>query len=355
MLSIKQNGAYANADIPLGITILTSEPIMHVLFPSFYSTHCEYCLDDFDKLYRCAGCKLVHYCSKEHQKLAWKKYHSQECKLLFKVNSVDLLLLMRVVNSDINLDDLYKPIVSKNFDQNLEIAQYAINNKLIISKDIRILTNILSVFESNNFVITDKMLDNIAVGIYPTAAKLNHSCQPNCIKIYNQGVQYIRSIKTIKYGEELYHSYIDNGLPKKLRIYNLCKVHDFICKCKKCELEILDLYLDNVSQKLISYQQLFNGYMLKDDYKNAILICRKICTIYSHIYSDLDSHSNYNDLVENTYHPLYGLQLYILASLSHKIKYSLLSLNVLKITHGPLHPLYIEAHNFWLSLGDNSK
>lgn len=39
---------------------------------------CEYCGVPAD--HKCASCKLVYYCGKEHQILDWKKGHKNICK-----------------------------------------------------------------------------------------------------------------------------------------------------------------------------------------------------------------------------------------------------------------------------------
>lgn len=39
---------------------------------------CEYCGAKAGQ--KCAGCKLVFYCGREHQVLDWKKGHRNKCK-----------------------------------------------------------------------------------------------------------------------------------------------------------------------------------------------------------------------------------------------------------------------------------
>lgn len=51
---------------------------------------CFRCHTHLPKLLRCSGCQLVHYCSKECQKLDWKKGHRGTCKALKAVNERDL-------------------------------------------------------------------------------------------------------------------------------------------------------------------------------------------------------------------------------------------------------------------------
>lgn len=39
---------------------------------------CEFCGESASL--KCAGCQLVFYCNREHQKLDWKKGHKMKCK-----------------------------------------------------------------------------------------------------------------------------------------------------------------------------------------------------------------------------------------------------------------------------------
>lgn len=42
----------------------------------------------------------------------------------------------------------------------------------------------LSMFQCNNFAITDERMVTIGAGVYPIGSLINHSCQPNCISVF---------------------------------------------------------------------------------------------------------------------------------------------------------------------------
>jgi hypothetical protein len=93
-------------------------------------------------------------------------------------------------------------------------------------------------FRSNNFGITDELVNCIGIGVYPSAALLNHSCAPNCILRYKLSevgpVVQIVAIRDILPGEELTHSYIDCSLPQAMRRDRLLEIYGFSCSCPLC-------------------------------------------------------------------------------------------------------------------------
>ncbi|KAJ8921030.1 hypothetical protein NQ315_015826 [Exocentrus adspersus] len=59
----------------------------HVQYNAFYySTLCHVCKERTPDLKRCSRCRVVAYCSKEHQKADWK-YHKELCKAITKTDS----------------------------------------------------------------------------------------------------------------------------------------------------------------------------------------------------------------------------------------------------------------------------
>uniref|UniRef100_A0A6C0I6N8 SET domain-containing protein n=1 Tax=viral metagenome TaxID=1070528 RepID=A0A6C0I6N8_9ZZZZ len=71
------------------------------------------------------------------------------------------------------------------------------------------------------------------------SAKINHSCEPNCIYYKsNDNCMIIETIREINYEEELFIPYIDFTAPKEDRQKLLKDKYGFDCSCEKCNREI---------------------------------------------------------------------------------------------------------------------
>ena len=95
-------------------------------------------------------------------------------------------------------------------------------------------------------LITKHGVDNLyppldGTAFYLIICRINHSCDPNVIVRYkdsNEGlIAELHALKSIEPGEELFQSYIDQGMSYKLRQQALID-YGFICKCTKCLHEI---------------------------------------------------------------------------------------------------------------------
>ena len=98
----------------------------------------------------------------------------------------------------------------------------------------------LNAFQKNNFGIVNSLHTAIGEGVYPCAALLNHSCDPNCIlryKLHSSSTPPILQIvacRDILLGQELCHSYVDLALTTHERQTRLLDTHGFECECKRC-------------------------------------------------------------------------------------------------------------------------
>lgn len=100
----------------------------------------------------------------------------------------------------------------------------------------------------------------------PFAALMNHSCDPNSAFFFEGPELRVRSIKSIKRGEEITISYTDPTESLDFRQKQLSNYH-FVCKCKKCEKEVLEERRteDNESNRQIKEaQHLLRDLLQKD-------------------------------------------------------------------------------------------
>ena len=89
----------------------------------------------------------------------------------------------------------------------------------------------------------------VALGLYPVASYLNHSCLPNTAPSFIGSTLTFRTLQPIKKGEQITYSYCDLFLPREERQKILSKSYFFECKCDRCTSN-LD---DSVDRFLISF------------------------------------------------------------------------------------------------------
>jgi hypothetical protein len=75
------------------------------------------------------------------------------------------------------------------------------------------------------------------LGIYPLAAMINHSCDPNALRVYCGEVMVVHAIKSIPAGEEIVWSYLPPTRPFLQRQSALLQQHGFVCSCPRCDCE----------------------------------------------------------------------------------------------------------------------
>jgi len=100
----------------------------------------------------------------------------------------------------------------------------------------------------NNFNIADQEMRYIGIGLYPLAALINHSCDPNCVAIFDGREVFIRAIEDIPEGSEISISYIETASSRDQRQSELKSSFFFKCKCNRCSKsleESKDKYLDS--------------------------------------------------------------------------------------------------------------
>ena len=80
----------------------------------------------------------------------------------------------------------------------------------------------------------------VGVGLYPSAALLNHSCEPSCAVRFDLAAGAaleVRTTREVDEGEELTIAYIDISRPLAERREKLRKEYAFLCACQRCSRE----------------------------------------------------------------------------------------------------------------------
>ncbi|KAI1866201.1 uncharacterized protein JN550_007890 [Neoarthrinium moseri] len=94
--------------------------------------------------------------------------------------------------------------------------------------------DVLNVFYNNNFALSDKLGTR---AVFPTVARINHSCVPNSQGNFNEslGSFTIHATNDIARGEEVTISYLHDELGlRAARQKNLHKGYGFYCGCELC-------------------------------------------------------------------------------------------------------------------------
>lgn len=92
------------------------------------------------------------------------------------------------------------------------------------------------------------------LGMYPLAAVINHSCQPNAVRVFSGELMVVHACQPIAIGTEIVWSYIPPTQSFTTRQEQLQGKFDFTCTCPRCTVEGSDLA--NVRPHLVSLNDL---------------------------------------------------------------------------------------------------
>jgi hypothetical protein len=279
--------AKAKRSAQKGTVLTRNVALAHKLLEHFGSSQCSYCLSTPSKLYRCSSCKSVHYCGRDCQKTDFAQ-HKFECQYLQHHGGVtsdqdeELCLLLRTFGA---LQKIKKQrncrecegtdgngigTIQCGFNHWDAMAQAShqveqpspLDTIQTVSKytkwpcdDIR---KALRIFQANNFGILNSLHETIGQGVYPHAALLNHSCDPNCLLRFNSTALEIVALRDIEKDEELTHSYVDLVQDTATRREHLQHLHGFVCDCTRCQglvcVKLLKIVPSHVYEWLIQHR-----------------------------------------------------------------------------------------------------
>ena len=74
--------------------------------------------------------------------------------------------------------------------------------------------------------------------MYPSAARFNHSCEPNARLSFSGGCLSIHAVRELAEGEEVLITYVDSRAGGEARRRELLGTYGFDCDCRRCGEEL---------------------------------------------------------------------------------------------------------------------
>lgn len=226
-------------------------------------------------LQRCSGCNFAMYCSKEHQRLAWKCGHNVECAALRRQrkkgrtevgSTVRLAAQVLHRQSQHRVDDDEDFILTRmevhrshylqiqgdqvasmalavaDFIRPEGISKEDTANMERIDPEVEMICRLLC----NAATVCDSELRSLGLGLFPQASLFNHSCDPNCAQSFRVDeatgtvMMVVRTLRPVQDGEELTIAYIDLMQTRRKRREALWRGYAFECACRRCSNDAAD-------------------------------------------------------------------------------------------------------------------
>lgn len=250
----KGNGLRTARDFAVGDLVTCAEPFVYT---TCSATVCDHCLRRSENLKRCSQCKFARYCNSLCQKKAWKD-HKREClclkSILPNVPTDSVRLVARIIFKLLeqpdctsgelySIHDLQSHFKDLNEDMKQGLGHLAATLEHYLKKEIPDSSMLPPGFQTldyfckltcNSFTISDGEMQDVGVGLYPSMSLLNHSCDPNCVIVFEGTCLHLRTVKEIPQGEELTISYIDVKMPSHMRQLQCQRQYCFTCDCDRC-------------------------------------------------------------------------------------------------------------------------
>ncbi|XP_066290806.1 N-lysine methyltransferase SMYD2-like isoform X1 [Branchiostoma lanceolatum] len=233
-----------------GTLIISERPYCYALLNGEEENHCHYCLAEErqdEKLLVCPGCTTARYCNKQCQKKA-ELDHKCECRgyrqlmlMPYHLRLIGRIIyrqhVRKVETGPLDpLNDLCSHMedLAGSFGMDSQLGHLA----RIVDKDVipnwAYFQRLFGKVTSNCFAISNSELKDIAVGVYPQAAMLNHSCRSNSIATFRGPNMEVRTFAHVGPGEEVFHAYVQKGVTTDRRRDDLMEKYFFFCQCSDC-------------------------------------------------------------------------------------------------------------------------
>jgi len=251
-------------EVPPGTTIWKANGTAAIVMQNHLNRLCHQCFQRSPKMYRCADCESALYCSRNCLS-AHASVHNQLCRALLEMKNMDKAIFQNDVDS-VRLalellqlrispgDEWQNPLdsleahwedVPVNERNNALRKAHAVHSTLWnylpfpASEPLINIAKLFLTIRFNSHPVELHGLSGAVLGLFPSAALLNHSCCPEVVmfaKASHGTVKlHIRTVKAILPGQEIHCSYIDElCAPTVDRRSILQDSFLFTCNCKRC-------------------------------------------------------------------------------------------------------------------------
>uniref|UniRef100_A0A8C5MWQ2 SET and MYND domain containing 3 n=1 Tax=Leptobrachium leishanense TaxID=445787 RepID=A0A8C5MWQ2_9ANUR len=153
----------------------------------------------------------------------------------------------------------------------------------------------------NSFTISDGEMQDVGVGLYPSMSLLNHSCDPNCVIVFEGKCLHLRTVKEIPKGEEDKDMLAGDEQASKSMEMALAKGIEVLAMCKAL-LTSSQLPDRNIHQLKV-LDSAMDACIKLGLWEEALLFGLRTLQPYSLYYSD--------------YHPVKAIQMMKVGKLQH--------------------------------------
>ncbi|KAL2815376.1 SET and MYND domain protein [Aspergillus granulosus] len=257
-------GLFATASFDTGDDVLhIDSPFLAVLETDRLDDTCAGCFGTryFEKvgdvkLRSCSACQVPKYCDKTCQIKDWNLGHRLECAIfkalkprILPINARAVLRVLLRMSAppkfayspeELGLFHQLESHIDQIRDQNapawerITLSSMAVKHYSGTNIELEKILEFSAKLDVNSFNLTTAVYDRIGVYMHPYAAIMNHDCDYNSVVGFDGSEMYVKAIRPIKQGEQIFISYVDTTNRFPVRNKELLERYYFTCRCKKC-------------------------------------------------------------------------------------------------------------------------
>ncbi|KAK9467228.1 hypothetical protein V1512DRAFT_262251 [Lipomyces arxii] len=254
-------GLVAKRGIKKNSDIFRKIPALSVPITELRPTICSYCFgiklqtEDFVSpatvkiLIQCPDCKLTYYCSKTCKEADSELHKSGECQSLSKMGRIPptyVLLIIRVIFLSGParrkfygaMDNMMSHLERLKLESRFEAMEVITRGTVEYTGTLLLYEQLLEIMAKlnvNSASVTNPLFEPIGAMIDPEFALINHSCDPNCMLMFDKNMMILRTMRDIDASEQITISYVDNAHPMNERRRHILETYFFDCQCSSCK------------------------------------------------------------------------------------------------------------------------